>query len=423
MADTPAIDNSKTISIPQNLIYAGVIVGLALIFFGIGLWSYGRGSQLSSLMTCVGFGLVLASFGSTAKGGWAGWTVTGAGALAIVLFLILQHYPSPSLVLKKGQLRGDFSKVADVRIIDEQPMYEYRDRTTSSVRFVLLEKKLKSSRLSLQVDTTEKGDGREFFELIGDAETIQSRYLSDGLDADKQIQWTFDYDKRVVKDGREVIFSERESLEGSRDATRHASWLNSDPITHLIISAARAQTAPDQPSNMKDLIEKLKSDDTSERRNARDQLSTGDPSTIPQMMDAFRGSSQNYRVRLGVVYALDEMIRRSPNQRSAISAALKLDDFPLLVSAASDDDKTVRMQAAEFLFLLQDPRAVPASVQAARDASDNSKATNQVLIIQQSAQSLTPKAKADVFHDLTTGPGANNDLVGQSGWIRSRLGF
>ncbi len=53
MADAPEIDPPK-ISIPQHLVYARVVIGLAPIFFGIGLWSFGRGS-------CVGFGLVLAS--------------------------------------------------------------------------------------------------------------------------------------------------------------------------------------------------------------------------------------------------------------------------------------------------------------------------------------------------------------------------
>lgn len=414
---------SASVVMPPTLIYAGVIVGLALVFCGIGLLSFGRGSQLSSLMTCVGFGLVLASFGSTAKGGWAGWTVTGAGALAIVLFLVLQHYPPASLVYKKGQLRGDFSRVADIRIVDEQPMYGYRDRTTSSIRFVLLDRKLKSSRLSLQVDTTEKGRGQEFFELTGDAELIQRRYLSESVDSDKQIQWAFDYDKRVVRDGHDIIFSERESLEGALNAMQRASVSGKLLHAGLFPSEAHAEDLPIPQADVKDLIIKLKSDDTSERRNARDVLSTQDVAAVAQIMEAFRKESSNYRVRLGVLYALDEIIRRKPDQRAQISAALKSEDFPLLVAAASDDDKTLRMQAADFLYVLQDPRAVPASVEAARETSDNNKATNQVLIIQQSVRNLDAAAKENIYRDLTRGPGSNNDLVGRDGWVRKRLGF
>src|ERR1700745_3728128 len=154
--------------VPENLVYAGIIVGLLLISFGIGLLVVGKASLLSSLMTCVGFGIVLASFGSKAGGAWAGWTATGAGAMAILLFLILEQYtPASSLnPVRRGQIRGDLSKIADLRIIDDTPMYQFRDTTTASIKFIVLDRVLKSQRMSVQVDTTEKGPGREFFELI-----------------------------------------------------------------------------------------------------------------------------------------------------------------------------------------------------------------------------------------------------------------
>jgi hypothetical protein len=336
----------------------------------------------------------------------------------------LQHYqPVLSPHYKKGQLRGDFTKVADLRIIDEQPMYEYRDRTTSSIRFVLLEKKLKSSRLSLQVDTTEKGDGKEFFELTGEADKVQAKYLSENVDSDKPIQWTFDYDKRVVKDGQDVIFSEQESLEGALDVPRHSALIKK--IVEVLLPPARADDAavPRSASSVSNLIEKLKSDDTAERRNARDVLSSMDTSAVVPMMTALRANPDDYRIRLGILFSLDEMLRHDPSRRTQISSLLKDQDFPLLVKAASDDDKTIRMQAAEFLYILQDPRALPSSIAAARSTADNAKATNQVLIIKQASQALPAQAKENVVRDLTEGPGLKNDLVGTSGWVRGKLGF
>ena len=416
--------NESERAIPLGLAVAGVIVGLILIFLGIGLLFYGRGSLLSSLMTCVGFGIVLASFGSTAKGTWAGWTVTGAGALAIVLFLVLQHYqPATTLLYKKGQLRGDLSKIADLRIVDEQPMYAYRDRTTSSIRFVLLDRKLKSNRLSIQVDTTEKGDGREFFEIIGDAQAIQTRYLSEGTDNERQIQWTFDFNRRVVKDGQDIIFSEQETLLESLAPSRRIGLLDLLPAINNLIPTALAQTVPQGPAAVSDLIAKLKSDDTSERRNARDALAALGPPSVSAMMSAVRSSRSDYRVRLGVLYALSEMLRRNPEQRAAISAALTTEDFPFLVAAASDDDKTIRLQAADFLYLLQDARAVPSSVEAARSTPDTNKATNQVLIIRQSGLTLTAADKEKVVRNLSEGPGRNNDLLGGAASLKRILGW
>jgi hypothetical protein len=410
--------NLRTTALPTGLIYVGVVVGLLLTFVGIGLLSLGRGSILSSLMTCVGFGLVLASFGSTAKGSWAGWTVTGAGALSIVLFLVLQHYqPSTLPSYKKGQLRGDLARIADLRIIDDLPMYAYRDRTTSSIRFVLLEKRLRSNRLSIQVDTTERGDGREFFEIIGNTEAIQRRYLADDVDAEKTIQWTFDYNNRVVKDGNDVIFSEQDRLLEPSVPSPRSGLIDG---LKFAMSTARAQTAqPASPVQVSDLISKLKSDDTSERRNARDALSILGPASVAPMMSALRATPDNYRTKLGVLYAMSEMLRHDPGQRNAVSAALAAGDFPLLVSAASDDDKTIRYQAAGFLYLLQDPRAVPSSVEAAKSTSDENKATNQTLIIRQSAQSLSPQDKEKLFKDLTAPSGANNAIVKNLGSLQT----
>jgi hypothetical protein len=417
--------NQVQAPLPLNLTYAGVVAGCLLIFVGIGIFSFGRAPLLASLMTCVGFGLVLASFGSTAQGSWAGWSVTGSGAMAIVLFLVLQHYQPAPLppVFKKGQLRGDLSKIADIRIIDELPMYGYRDKTTSSIKFVLLDNRLKNNRLSIQVDTTERGEGREFFEIVGDAQAIQTRYLTDQT-SDKQIQWTFDYDRRVVKDGTDIIFAEQDSLQVPPPVRRSDLrlpaidfWLTS---AHAMDSAAPVALTP---SAIQALITLLKSDDTAVRRNARDALAASGPNSVPAMMSAVRADPSNYRIRLGAIYAMSDMLRRNIQQRAEISSALKNEDFPLLAAAASDDDKTIRFQAAEFLYHLQDPRSVPAGVAAARSTSDENKAANQVIIIGKSADSFSPEQKEKVINDLTVGPGSNNALVGNSVWLRGKLGF
>jgi len=159
----------------------------------------------------VGFGLVLAAFGSKASGSWAGWTITGSGAMAIVLFLVLQHYAS-STYYKKGKLHGDLSQVADLAIIDANPLYTYRDKNTRSIEFIILSKKLQSKQMMIQIYTTEKEAGKEFFEMIGDTKNIYDNYLSNDNDTDNFIQWQLDYAARTVKDGSKVIFQEPESI-------------------------------------------------------------------------------------------------------------------------------------------------------------------------------------------------------------------
>ena len=88
--------------VPQNLVFAGIVVGLILVLGGIGLSFFGGNSIMSSLTTCVGFGLVLASFGSRAGGSWAGWSATGAGAMGDnIVPDIGILYAGLSIVLKK----------------------------------------------------------------------------------------------------------------------------------------------------------------------------------------------------------------------------------------------------------------------------------------------------------------------------------
>jgi hypothetical protein len=82
------------------------------------------------------------------------------------------------------------------------------------------------------------------------------------------------------------------------------------------------------------------------------------------MMAALRNEGSNYRLRGGVIYVLSTTITNNPNKKADISTKLKPEDFPILVSAASDDDKTVRLQASEFLYSLGDPRSIPYSVDA-----------------------------------------------------------
>lgn len=90
-AERARVPDAKRIAesgVSPTLVIGGVAVGLILILLGLWFLWENKVSLLSSLLTCVGFGLVLASFGSKAGGSWAGWTTTGAGAMTIVLSFV-----------------------------------------------------------------------------------------------------------------------------------------------------------------------------------------------------------------------------------------------------------------------------------------------------------------------------------------------
>ena len=364
--------------VPRDLVRWGIVVGLTIATGGAAMVVYFSQvpQALAALTLCVGFGIVLASFGSRAAGSYGGIAVVGAGALAIALFLVVEHYvPDLPLAFNKRVLvAGDFSKVADLRIVDEDPLYSRRDRTTGQIRFIVLDRRFKAPQLLIQVDTTEKGDGREYFQMVGDGEAIAKKYLASNTEV---ISWTFDYDRRTVKDGSVVVFSVPEQLNEDLvgKGRRSSSFLK--PFD-LFASALAADAAAKPDALIKDLV----ADDPAVRRNARDSLIALGTSAVAPMMAALGESLDNYRLKSGVISAISDILRSNENSREKISAALSESDIALLSSsAASDKDPTVRLQATDFLYRLKDPRSVDPTLGRVKTATDDNEVYNSTLIL------------------------------------------
>jgi hypothetical protein len=132
---------------------------------------------------------------------------------------------------------------------------------------------------------------------------------------------------------------------------------------------------------------------------------------VPALLARLNSEYDDYRIRLGVTYVLAEMLRRQPERREQISFHLRNADFPLLVSAAQDHDPTIRLQAAEFLYLLQDPRSIPSNVEAAISTEDASKAEDQLYIIREASKDLGATEKKALFENMTRSVGSSNELI------------
>lgn len=357
---------------PRSFAMWAVVVGFALLLLGVALMILFAATvpqAFSTLTTCIGFGLVLVAFGAQATGTILNFTVGGAAAASIVLFVVVQQYIGDGIAsLKRGQIVGNFNKVADLKIIDEDPIYSRRDRNTGAIRFVLLEKKFQSSRLIVQVNTVEEGPGREYFEMVAQSDFIAKNYVHNT----SNISWQFDYSARQIKDGAKVIFAEvndinEEALGGG--VRRGSLWPNID-----LVPSAYAQGVNSPPTA--ELIKQLSSDDTAVRRIARDGLIVAGPGAVAPMMVALKASPTDYRVRLGVSYSLAGMLRKDASLRPALTAQLTDADLALLQELTSDPDPTLRFQATEFLYNLRDSRSVSPSIKEIEfknsDASSNS---------------------------------------------------
>jgi hypothetical protein len=379
---------------PPQLVFWGIIVGFVLVIVGTSilvLYPERVPLPMTSLTVCIGFGLVLAAFGSRAQGAWGGFAVVGAAALSIVLFLLLQRYldAPPGPVVKRGQIGGDFSRVADLRIVDEDPLYTRRDRNTGAIRFLVLDKRFQTPRLRVQVDTTEKGDGREFFEMVAASKSVE-----DLLNAGGAVSWTFDYAQRRIKDGSSVVFSIPEELDEQDVRSRRQSSGAMLP-TLSVVAVARAMEAPPPEQS----LAQLSDDDTAIRRNARDALISAGAPAVAAMIAHLRANEGDYRVRVGVAYALAGMLRKDDKARDKISAQLKPPDFELLQRLTADKDATVRLQATEFLYLLADSRSVDAAIKGVGD--DTAAAANSALILKGAFSNVSAPEKKRIINELS----------------------
>jgi hypothetical protein len=380
--------------VPRDLVHRAIVVGLLLAAAGAALIVFtDRAFNLAVLMTCVGFGIILAAFGARAAGQWRSWSATGAGALAIVLFLLLHYHssPPPPEFKKRGQIHGDFSKVADLRIVDENPLYTFRDRTTKSIRFIILEKQFKNPRITIQVDTNEK-EGEELFEMFGDGKIIADKYFTNPHV--EVIKWQFDYPSKIIKDGDDVIFKVPERIEERHIVLqpKPTAWLNRMP---MLIGQALASDP-----TISELIRDLNSDNPIVRRNARDGLIEQKVEAVAPMMKPLRQSPENYRLKVGVTYSLTGILRENPKLSDRIAKELTDEDIRLLVEAASDKDKTVRLQATEFLFNLKDRRLVQPSLEAVRSAKNQDGVYNSVLILKSVYPDLAASEQKRVSEEL-----------------------
>jgi HEAT repeat protein len=160
---------------------------------------------------------------------------------------------------------------------------------------------------------------------------------------------------------------------------------------------------PADPGSVARLIEDLQADDASVRRLARDRLAAIGPAAVPALMAALADAPEAYRLRLGVAYALNAMLRARPEAASEVARQLTDADIDRLVAAVGDPDKTVRLYVTEFLYQLGDPRSIPAGLRVVegRDArvapaEQSNAAYNSLLVIKSASGQLPAEAKAEI---------------------------
>jgi hypothetical protein len=137
------------------------------------------------------------------------------------------------------------------------------------------------------------------------------------------------------------------------------------------------------------MLERLKSEDSATRRDARNALAQVPVESVPRIMQAFGRQVGDYRVKLGVCVAIAQMLRADKTKAPNISTRLTGDDVARLVGLAGDPDRTVRVYVTEFLVNLGDPRTASLAIQQAAATKDDNARYNWLLVAQAAWPKLT----------------------------------
>jgi hypothetical protein len=387
------IGADRDTGLPRELVNRALVVGLLLAGGGIVVLLFAgtfssrlRTTEVTGLMSfCAGLAIVLAAFGSRAGGQWRSWSVVGAAALTIVLLEAILPYIGP-VSSKKGRIGADLNKVAALEIIDDNnPLYNYLDRSANSFQFILLEDSFKTHCVTVQIYPKESGKYKEYFELIGDGDYITKKYVRKEFDV--PIFWTLNYKSRTILDPSnkgDVIFKEFDS-EHIPDCVHPAEPKDKQSFIAPIFNDRALAQSTKIVAALSDSIEvqvqRLKSDEPLVRKDARETLVASGPNATAPILEAWRQSPEDYRLKLGAVVVINNILRNNPDARSKIAEKLHYDDFRLFESAMSDNDKTVSTQATEFQYSIKDKRIVDYSLDAIKANTSETSVYNNLLVL------------------------------------------
>ncbi|HYE52700.1 MAG TPA: hypothetical protein VEB20_24100 [Azospirillaceae bacterium] len=338
---------------PLHSTLIGIVVGCCILALAVFLAQSPRTHGMFTLSLCVGFSIILGALGTEASIKSSiphapAYVVGGAGATAILLFLFATHHGSaisPSAIIT---ISGLSDKIAHMSMRDSGEMFSIREKSIR-YRFYVISGQVNKDYVEITVERSKPRGESEQFTMFSDRDDI-NRIIS----KDADVTFFLDYDNEIITDKNgNIIFETRDKF---MPMMRLSSAINSGSNWQFVSTALAQEHEADEILNIDDQIKSLLDDDTTTRRLARETLVYAGPNVIPALMNALNAQSDSYRIRLGVSYVISRMLRENPNLAPMVAGQIKDEELANLGDLVGDNDKTIRLYAAEALYLLRDKR-------------------------------------------------------------------
>lgn len=304
-----------------------MLSGVVLFYIDITIWD---------LTFCVGFALILAAFGTTATIKYKEATVVGSGAIAIVLYILIKTW-SPETKVTYAIIRGNFTPKTEIFVKDDDDLLgAFRGEREKYYKFIIEGDKLKTNNLVIDIG----GD------IVDKKLEIHKDNIEPFLSKGNMLDWEYDIRTNIIKDkSKEGRVISKITPDTSLVHNMNANIIS--PIFDIGISSVYGEGI-EVPIDT--LLEDLNSESLRIRRSSRSDLSQRGIDAIDPMMKKLREDYKDYRIRLGIISALVDMIKQNPTLIEDIKEKLKEEDIELLYKAAFDEDETVKISAIEILY-------------------------------------------------------------------------
>jgi hypothetical protein len=341
-----------------QMMMIGIVIGLVLICGGFAAKVFAEGTSVqANVILAIGAGVLLAAFGGQASARFGPFVL--AGVVAITGFFMWWLDRAERGVAER-QVSGRIADIDlrrfDVKIRNDD--YAYARSETNVYDFVFLERDLRHDTTLITVAHKRGAENCPTHFSGPDCELVlrvPKQVFDRALSGRKAVEWRFDgaNGKLVDGGGQDVSIA---SAPISQPVQAAAAGISLPPF---VASAQAQDEAIENPALLQRALADLVSDDLDTRRFARDVLGAGPLSWVKPIADHLVANDGNYRIELGCVVGLAQMMRSGKGGNEPdLRARLTDQHIAVLVGAAGDADQTMRIYASEFLVDLADPRAV-----------------------------------------------------------------
>lgn len=342
-----ARDESQPQPIPRGMEYVALIAGLIIAGFGFYYITLSSSYwQLSALAVCIGFGIILVAFGTHVHGSYRGWTVVGAGAMAIVLYLVLAFVPLKTTKPYVLITLDSSSEMQSVAASASRSILVGRPTGSESFRMVAFPGDLNTKFINILFVNKAGKSPQEFYIRCVDTEPMR-KALDHGEDMTFQLQMLDDTQEYVLIDGisGQQVGTHKPLCQDKKTPEGVASILDG-LFGNIVLSASAAVLNSDIDIYLRGLPSET-SETRDWARKSLAQLSSQDDWNY--VASSWNITEANYRQDLGRLVAWVSAVNNDRANAVRIVESLNLEQMKYIVELTGSNDSTMRNWSTEFL--------------------------------------------------------------------------